>query len=534
MAKKYDSILQSIITKLSKLLVPASKTSYGLMSPSDKTKLDDIKDEVSVSDTEPATDSGVKLWMPTSEDDVLIPIVSDDEVSSEDTWSSEKINNTCTSRLDRNINLHSRGLTFASNEYVGIPTISGSSSGTLLWFTNNTGETIDVTMEYYFTDNNDEYVYVQAGYGTSNSEGDANYMLTKGVNREYNKDDAYKTPDTKLSISFSVPTGKVGYFGFYSTVAAKLHVTNVYIPNSGYVINFESAAISDQLSNPNLLINPDFRINQRGKSSYSSESMSVDGWMCTNGTSATVLDTGEIQLTTSASDTEHWAFCQNCKNPTALTGKRVTVSVYVSAISGSTDWVIPSAENTKSDVHLKVGLNTLTEQLISGSGTGHILTTAILFGIAYKTAVDGGTITLKYMKVEIGDTATPFIPPNPEEELLKCRERYQTFTGNLNPYQKTAANVMQFAIPAPHAADGTTFTAAFKDTTKFNVRGGVIVYNISSTPTMISMSNFALVLDPSVKQYYLNVPLPTNLASLTPNQVLLSIGINCPIEFTNE
>ena len=384
MAKKYDSILQSIITKLSKLLVPASKTSYGLMSPTDKTKLDDIKDEVSISDTEPAADSGVKLWVPSADDAISVPLISDDEISKEDTWSSEKINSTCTSRLDRNINLHSRGLTFVSNEYVGIPTISGSSSGTLLWFTNNTGETIDVTMEYYFTDNNDEYVYVQAGYGTSNSEGDANYMLTKGENREYNKDDAYKTPDTKLSISFSVPTGKVGYFGLYSTVAAKLHVTNVYIPNSGYVINFESAAIPDQISNPNLLINPDFYINQRGKSNYSSEGMSVDGWQCVNNTSATVLDTGEIQLASSASDTEHWAFYQACKNPAALIGKHITVSVYVSDISGSTDWIIPSAENQKSDMHLKLGLNTLTESLISGNfavAGGHNG-----FGIGFRTA----------------------------------------------------------------------------------------------------------------------------------------------------
>lgn len=38
----YDSILQSIITKLSQLLVPASSTSYGFMSPSDKEKLDGI------------------------------------------------------------------------------------------------------------------------------------------------------------------------------------------------------------------------------------------------------------------------------------------------------------------------------------------------------------------------------------------------------------------------------------------------------------------------------------------------------------
>lgn len=529
MAKKYDSILQSIITKLSKLLVPASKTSYGLMSPTDKTKLDDIKDEVSISDTEPAADSGVKLWVPSADDAISVPLISDDEISKEDTWSSEKINSTCTSRLDRNINLHSRGLTFVSNEYVGIPTISGSSNGTLLWFTNNTGETIDVTMEYYFTDNNDEYVFVQAGYGTSNSEGDANYMLTKGVNREYNKDDAYKTPDTKLSISFSVPTGKVGYFGFYSTVAAKLHVTNVYIPNSGYVINFESAAIPDQISNPNLLINPDFYINQRGKSNYSSEGMSVDGWQCVNNTSATVLDTGEIQLASSASDTEHWAFYQACKNPAALIGKHITVSVYVSDISGSTDWIIPSPEGTSSDVHLKVGLNTLTAHLT----TENWKTNGGGFGIAYQSAVDGSTITIKYIKAEIGDTATPFIPPNPEEELLKCRERYQTFAGILTPYMKST-ETWQFSVPTPRASDGTPFTASFADSSKFNIVQGIILYDISGNNLNAIPCKFGMAYDNNTRNYYINAVPSTGSSSVGHGDVFLAIGPNCPIEFTNE
>lgn len=476
MAKKYDSILQSIITKLSKLLVPASKTSYGLMSPTDKTKLDDIKDEVSISDTEPAADSGVKLWVPSADDAISVPVISDDKISKEDTWSSEKINNMVSLIYPE------------SRSYI-----------------TDLPET-PVVGDYFVS---------IADYWTSG------------------KTQSFPYPFGLFSVRYGSYTGEYATT-FYTTGDDHKIYYNTWRTGIGWE-GWRSVTYKSDLPNPNILINPDFRINQRGKSSYAAGNWSVDGWLCYQSISAAVLDTGEIKLTSTAFNSEYWAFAQPVsldKGAERLYGKTVTVSVYVSAITGSTDWILPSAEGLDKDLTLKVGLNTITETLTEanfGNRNGQQR-----FGIAFRTAVDGSTITIKYMKVEIGDTATPFIPPNPEEELLKCRERYQTFTGNLNPYQKTAANVMQFAIPAPHTADGTAFTAKFKDTTKFNVQGGVIIYNISGSPIPISMSNFALVIDPSVKNYYLNVPLPSNLSTLSVNDVLLSIGIDCPIEFTNE
>lgn len=477
MAKKYDSILQSIITKLSKLLVPASKTSYGLMSPTDKTKLDDIKDEVSVSDTEPAADSGVKLWVPSANDDISVPIISDDEVSSEDTWSSEKINSMIS------------------------PIYPESKS--------------------VITDLPETPVV-------------GDYFVSIGDYYTSGKTQAFPYPFGLFSVRYGSYTGEYTTT-FYTTGDDHKIYYNTWRTGIGWE-GWRSVTYKSDLPNPNLLINPDFRINQRGSTNYAAGNWSVDGWLCHQSVSATVLDTGEIKLTSTAFNSQFWAFAQLVslnKGAERLYGKTVTVSVYVSAITGSTDWILPSTNGLDKDLTLKVGLNTITETLTEAN-FGNRNAGGQRFGIAFRTAADGGTITLKYMKVEIGDTATPFIPPNPEEELLKCRERYQTFTGILKPYQKNAGSaIAQFSIKCPHAADGTPFTATFKDTSKFNVRGGTAVWN-QTNMTIITMSNFALVYDKSVSSYYINVVLPNDLISLSSNYIMLAIGSTCPIEFTNE
>ena len=477
MAKKYDSILQSIITKLSKLLVPASKTSYGLMSPTDKTKLDDIKDEVSISDTEPAADSGVKLWVPSADDAISVPVISDDKISKEDTWSSEKINNMVSLIYPE------------SRSYI-----------------TDLPETPVV---------GDYFVSIADDYWTSS------------------KTHSFPYPYGLFSVRYGSYTGEYTAT-FYTTGDDHKIYYNTWRTGIGWE-GWRSVTYKSDLPNPNILINPDFRINQRGSTNYTAGKWSVDGWLCYPSISAAVLDTGEIKLTSTAFNSRYWAFAQPVsldKGAERLYGKTVTVSVYVSAITGSTDWILPSVNGLDKDLTLKVGLNTITETLTEANFGNRNADQR--FGIAFRTAADGGTITLKYMKVEIGDTATPFIPPNPEEELLKCRERYQTFNGTLVPYYK-ANNIIEFSIPTPHRADGTAFTASSKDISSFSVAGGLALYDARGNVTkLIPISSFSMKYNALDKSYYIDAPLPSDYTALNINNVFLLIGYKCPIEFTNE
>lgn len=440
MAKKYDSILQSIITKLSKLLVPASKTSYGLMSPSDKTKLDDIS----------------------------VPLISDGHVSSEDTWSSEKINS-----MISPIYPESKSIITDLPE---TPVVGDYFVSIGDYFTSGKTQTFPYPFGLF-----------SVRYGSHTGEYTTTFCTTGDDHKIY-----YNTWRTGI-----------GWEGW------------------------RNVTYKSDLPNPNLLINPDFRINQRAKTTYNgTNGYCVDAWIRSSDATVNVVGDG---IAMSYSSTSNPAVFQSVKFSNKLYGKPITFSASINGTVYSCSCT-PTA-GSEGTILAFTRLDGETDTPADNS-IPNIYIQMNSQGIIQ--CVLNNVTKCEWAKLEIGTVATPFTPPNPEEELLKCRERYQVFTGNLNPYHKTTGNVMQFTIPTPHTADGTAFTATFKDKSKFNVGGGVAIFNISGAPTIISISNFALGLDPAVKNYCLNVPLPSNLTTLSVNDVLLSIGINCPIEFTND
>lgn len=170
--------------------------------------------------------------------------------------------------------------------------------------------------------------------------------------------------------------------------------------------------LGTKFSNPNLLINPDFKINQRGKTSYTSAVAqtikivySVDRW-CLYGHSLTVNSDKSVTITpTTYSD---GALIQNLETP--VDGD-ITVQVYAVGVSGTaTVSVGPSDGSSTTEIGtLKNGLNTFT----FSKGIKRLV-----------IRVKSGTLTLKYAKVEQGKVATSFVAPNLADELIKCQRYY--------------------------------------------------------------------------------------------------------------
>lgn len=170
--------------------------------------------------------------------------------------------------------------------------------------------------------------------------------------------------------------------------------------------------LGTKFSNPNLLINPDFKINQRGETSYTSAVAqtikivySVDRW-CLYGHSLTVNSDKSVTITpTTYSD---GALIQNLETP--VDGD-ITVQVYAVDVSGTaTVSVGPSDGSPTTEIGtLKNGLNTFT----FSKGIKRLV-----------IRVKSGTLTLKYAKVEQGKVATSFVTPNPADELIKCQRYY--------------------------------------------------------------------------------------------------------------
>ena len=164
-----------------------------------------------------------------------------------------------------------------------------------------------------------------------------------------------------------------------------------------------TAYMSDKFSNPNLLINPDFKINQRGESAYSSQ-YSVDRWKIYNA----LYNVSTKNLSNSNSSDGN--LVQTFENP--LNGT-YTITVHCSSVTGIVNFTW-SGENVIVDKevgNLKKGNNIVT-----------IKATNLKFiGVLIKPEA---SVNIDYIKLEQGSIATPFVAPNPAEELVKCQRYY--------------------------------------------------------------------------------------------------------------
>ena len=202
------------------------------------------------------------------------------------------------------------------------------------------------------------------------------------------------------------------------------------------------------ISNPNLLDNPDFSINQRGEVSYS-DGYTVDRWRVYNGK----VEVGSGHITLEAPDALTVASLrQTMENSPGLAGKTVTFSV---------DWDIL---NAGSRCCLQLKYNNEWSQQVFFTETGRNisavtvqlpaeLNTSVEAAIMIHTPVDAGVVgkvKLYSAKLEIGGYATPFCPPDPATELAKC----QRYLLKINAFEAFRAvyvlpDYVDFSIPTP-------------------------------------------------------------------------------------
>lgn len=177
-------------------------------------------------------------------------------------------------------------------------------------------------------------------------------------------------------------------------------------------------------SNPNLLINPDFRINQRGQTVYTTSVYTVDRWK-TGGAKLTVNDSFITLENTTEKATA--TIYQVVENPTALSGKTVTLSfdydlktegawISVQAVTnGSWNPSVP-VQLTETGRNVKSTVITLPENLTD-------LRLALV--IHSTDSAPLAIVDVYGAKLELGSLATPFTPPDPATELAKCQRYYQ-------------------------------------------------------------------------------------------------------------
>lgn len=193
-----------------------------------------------------------------------------------------------------------------------------------------------------------------------------------------------------------------------------------------------------QISNPNILINPDFKINQRNVRSLTTvdgnQSYTVDRWKTFQEKTQivkviTALNEGEKSGITLQSNKEGWVLGQYTENFEDFVGKTLTISVKVKNMTGK--WRIFISE--AADLYHTFDFGNVENEIVKGTFMVHPAACRLLTCFHFLGAVSeegviiptkSGEICIEWIKLEVGDTVTPCIPSDPATELMKCQRYY--------------------------------------------------------------------------------------------------------------
>lgn len=170
------------------------------------------------------------------------------------------------------------------------------------------------------------------------------------------------------------------------------------------------------VTNPNLLINPDFAINQRGQSQYTTAGYTFDGWAVNAGTVSKNADGGVILNNTASSAMRYRQYSEI--EFAQLAGKKLTLSVCVDGVIYCGTGDVPQSEPSEITAIITIPVS----GTVSVSLNYNVAKKAFDF---YVYLVAGTSVALSWGKLERGGVATPFVPPIYAEELARCQRYYQ-------------------------------------------------------------------------------------------------------------
>ena len=192
------------------------------------------------------------------------------------------------------------------------------------------------------------------------------------------------------------------------------YVTKIKTSDGDLQIDYNALAnlpeLNTMFSNPNLLINGDFRnpVNQRGKTSYTGGGIySIDRWYLVNSPTLTVQD-GSIKFeqSSSAAYTGRLVY----KFEKALPANYYTISMKILSCNGGA---------SMDDFG---GISNGFTGIFTATTTSEVALSKLQFYVAA-----GRSLEIEWIKLEQGTIATPFVPRLYAEELVLCQRYYRYF-----------------------------------------------------------------------------------------------------------
>lgn len=283
---------------------------------------------------------------------------------------------------------------------------------------------------------------------------------------------------------------------------------------------------ANEISNPNLLINGDFRINQRGQTTYTGQSYAIDRWRGIGSASQMTVETnGNITLTNTTSKNTYYK--QVYENSAFLAGQTVTMSVKLASVStGKAVISIYTTTNQSPSGWTVLGTMPISQEgIYSVTATIPNGITFVSFDIGVMgTNSTGGTnsvATYEWAKVEMGSVATAFSPRPYAEELALCQRYYREINSSRVAYSRIAigyaktTNSARFIIPfnTMRIAPTVNVVGNYRDYATNNI------FTLDTTNTRTFREGVEL--DFNTTGTFETVGQPTLLTSVTTNYIAL-------------
>lgn len=217
--------------------------------------------------------------------------------------------------------------------------------------------------------------------------------------------------DTALQ---SIPIASPSTLGGVKPVVKTSEMTQpVGINTSGEL--FTKPADFSGIANPNIIINSNFKINQRGASSYDSDNYgyTVDRWSMEGGSSIWTLSS-VTPVSNGLEIKSHFGGILTVDQPIEegliVSGETYTLSATVDGVQKNVSFAASSTTRILSFAHATVTFSAIDRT-----------------GADYKVSINvvaGRTVTVNNVKLEKGAQATAYTEPDPAIELLRCQRFY--------------------------------------------------------------------------------------------------------------
>lgn len=241
--------------------------------------------------------------------------------------------------------------------------------------------------------------------------------------------------------------------------------------------------LGTKFSNPNLLLNPDFKVNQRGLTTYNETDYAFDRWKIYN-TTVKRLGNG-ISYKGGSTTTNSLGTLENYISQILDTelDEEFTISIKVSSIVGSF-----RLEAMKKGSDTVLGKDALIGKKEITTNGIHTLTldgsSAPLSIIRFGTTSQNGACTIEWVKLEKGKHATAFVHPIYSEEYQKCMWYFRPIEGVRSGY--VSNGIIYLNVPEVNSMRTSKPSA---DNNKMNLKGWIY----TGTGTVITVNTSDIV-----------------------------------------